>query len=152
ARAQQAVSTWAEIITARLKPGDDEPAWQREPRALHRTRFSGLGAVFFVGLSGQLGSMLPWLVVLEERRGHHFFIPIHMDALTAHSLLNLLAAVGGFLGGALGWILGTPFSLEFRVSGGLASVHRIVVACLAAALGSFFGLWFGYHHAADIGA
>ena len=91
-------------------------------------------------------------MVLEEKRGHHFFIAARMDSLGAHALLNLLGAAGGFLGGALGWMLGTPLSLEFQVSGGLASAHRVIVASLAAALGSFFGLWLAYHHIADIGA
>jgi hypothetical protein len=38
------------------------------------------------------------------------------------------------------------------VTAGKASVHRVSAAVLAAALGSFFGLWLGYHHIADIGA
>ncbi len=149
--AQRAVSTWADIIGTMPIPRAGERAWRHEPRALHRARFAALRDALMVGLAGLLASMLPWLVVLEEKRGHHFFIPVEMHSLGAHALLNLLAAVGGFLGGALGWMLGTPLSLEFQVSGGLASAPRVLAASLAAALGSFFGLWLGYHHYADIG-
>ena len=56
------------------------------------------------------------------------------------------------MGGAFGWMLGTPLSLEFAVTAGKASAHRVIIAALAAGLGSFFGLWVGYHHVADIGA
>jgi hypothetical protein len=149
--AQQAVTTWADIIGTMPIPGAGGPAWRREPRGLHE-RFYGLGHVLIVGLAGLAGSMLPWFAVLEEKRGHNFFIPVEWDSLSTHSLLNLLGAAGGFLGGALGWMLGSPLSLEFKVSGGVASTHRVIAASLGAALGAFFGLWFGYHRFADIGA
>jgi hypothetical protein len=64
----------------------------------------------------------------------------------------LVLALGGFLGGALGGMFGTPLSLEFAATAGKASAHRLIAAVLAAGLGSFFGLWVGYHHIADIGA
>jgi hypothetical protein len=149
--ARRAVGTWADIIGTMSIPREGDSAWRREPRALHRARFAGLRDPLIVGLTGLLASMLPWLVVLEEKRGHHFLIPVEMDLLGTHALLNLLGAVGGFLGGALGWMLGSPLSLEFQESGGLASAHRVIAASLAAGLGSFFGLWLGYHHLADIG-
>jgi hypothetical protein len=149
--AQQAVDTWASIIgTTAIRPVG-QSMWRREPRGLHQ-RFYGLGNVLIVGLAGLSASMLPWFVVLEEKRGHHFFIPLEWDSLSTHSLLNLLGAAGGFLGGALGWMLGSPLSLESRVSGAVASTHRVIAASLGAAFGSFFGLWFGYHQFADIGA
>jgi hypothetical protein len=152
AEAERAVHTWAEIVgTIHPSLGGERP-WRREPRALHRQRFFGLGYVLIVGMAGLSASMLPWLFVLEEKRGRHFSISAEMDLLGAHALLNLLGAAGGFLGGALGWMLGTPRSLEFQVSGGLASAHRVIAASLAAAFGSFFGLWIAYHHFADIGA
>jgi hypothetical protein len=152
AEAERAVNTWADIVGTMSIPRDRETPWRREPKALHRHRFSALRDVLVVGIAGLLASMLPWLMVLEEKRGHHFFIPAHMDALGTHALLNLLGAAGGFLGGALGWMLGSRVSLEFQISGGLASVHRLIVSSVAAALGSFFGLWLAYHHVADIGA
>lgn len=149
--AQRAVSTWADIIATMPIPKDVERPWRKAPKALHQGRFFGLGEVLIVGLAGLSASMLPWLVVLEEKRGHHFFLPVNMDALGAHALLNLMGAAGGFLGGALGWMLGSPLSLEFQVSSGPASAHRVIEASLGAAFGSFFGLWLGYHHLADIG-
>ena len=149
--AQQAVNTWASIIGKVPIRRVGQSLWRQEPRGLHE-RFYGLGNVLIVGLAGLSASMLPWFAVLEEKRGHHFFIPLDWDSLTTHSVLNLLGAAGGFLGGALGWMLGSPLSLEFKVSGGVASTHRVIAASLGAALGSFFGLWFGYHRFADIGA
>jgi hypothetical protein len=152
AEAQRAVNTWADIIATGLKTQTGERTWRQEPGELHRARFSGLRDALIVGLAGLSGSLLPWMMVLEEKRGHHWFISAQMDALGAHALLNLFGALGGFLGGALGWMFGSPLSLEFQVSGGLASAHRVIVASLAAGLGSYFGLWLGYHHVADIGA
>jgi hypothetical protein len=151
ALAQRAVSTWADIVREMSIPANLSRPWRLEPRALHRGRFSALRDVLIVGMAGLSASMLPWLVVLEEKRGHHFFIP-EMSALGTHTLLNLLGAAGGFLGGALGWMLGTPLSMEFQVSGGIASMHRILAASVAAALGSFLGLWLAYHHWGDLGA
>jgi hypothetical protein len=49
-------------------------------------------------------------------------------------------------------MLGTPLSLEFALTAGTATIHRVLAATLASGLGSFFGLWLGYHHVADIGA
>jgi hypothetical protein len=152
AEAERAVHTWADIMRTTPHPPDGSGAWRREPRGLPHERLFGLGEVLVVGMAGLLGSMLPWLVVLEEKRGHHFFIPAGMDLLGTHALLNLLGAAGGLLGGALGWILGTPLSLAFVVSARTGSAHRVIVASLAAALGSFFGLWLGYHHITDLGA
>ena len=117
-----------------------------------RTSLAALGPVVIVGAAGLIGSMLPWIAVLEERHGAHFLIPQDMSALGTHTVLNLVGAAGGFLGGSLGWMLGTHLSLEFVVSAGRASAHRVIAAALAAALGAFFGLWLGYHHIADIGA
>jgi hypothetical protein len=150
ADAQRAVDAWAEVIGAlRLPRAGSGPAWRHEPKGLHQ-RYFGLGEVVIVGMAGLIASMLPWLVVLEEKRGHHFLIPVDMDALGAHALLNLLGAAGGFLGGALGWMVGSPLSLDFQVNRA-ASGRRLIASSLAAALGSFFGLWAGYHHFADIG-
>ena len=148
--AQQAVNTWASIIRTIPIRRAGQSVWRQEPKGLH-SRFYGLGNVLIVGLAGLLASMLPWLAVVEEKRGHDFFIPSEWDSLTAHSLLNLLGAAGGFLGGALGWMLGSPLSLEFKVSA-VASLHRVIAASLGAALGSFFGLWLGYQRFADVGA
>src|SRR5262249_51695615 len=114
--AQQAVQTWADIIGKIPPPPAGPSAWRREPQGLHE-RFFGLGNVLIVGLVGLLASMLPWLAVLEEKRGHHIFIPVEMESMGVHAILNLLAAAGGFFGGALGWMFGTPLSLEFRFSG-----------------------------------
>jgi hypothetical protein len=150
--ARGAVDTWADVVKTLRFPKEGEPAWREEPAALHRGRFSVFRDVGIVGTTGLFASMLPWILVLEEKRGRHFLIPAALDLLGEHALLNLMGAAGGFLGGALGWMLGTPLSLEFRVSGGLASARRLTTASLAAGLGSFFGLWLGYHHIADVGA
>jgi hypothetical protein len=150
--AERAVRMWADIIAAIPMPRAGGAAWRREPRGLHHTVLAALAPVLIVGATGALASMLPWIVVVAERHGEHFLIPAKLGALGTHALLNLAGAAGAFLGGALGWMIGTPFSLEFVVTAGKASVHRVGVAALAAALGAFFGLWLGYHHIADIGA
>jgi hypothetical protein len=148
--AQRAVTMWAEIIGAIHFSLATRPAWRKEPKGLHQP-FFGLGEVLIVGMAGLMGSMLPWLIALEDKRGQHILIPMEMDALGAHALLNLLGAAGGFLGAALGWMVGSPRSLDFQVNRGVASTRRLISSSLAAALGSFCGLWVGYHHLADIG-
>jgi hypothetical protein len=148
AEAQEAVDTWAKFIGSMPIPSTSP--WQREPSGLH-TRFYGLGEVLIVGVAGLVASMLPWLMVLQEKHGGYFLLPVGIDQLASHTLLNLLGALGGFLGGALGWMLGSPLSLEFSTSRS-ASARRVSAACLAAAVGSFFGLWLGYQHFADVGA
>jgi hypothetical protein len=149
--ARQSVNIWAEIIrTAGISPDDRSP-WRREPSSLHQHRFAALNDVVVVGMAGLMASMLPWLAVLEEQRGHNFLIPDRLEPLGIHSALNLLGAVGGFSGGALGYIIGSLRSLEFQVRAA-ASRQRLIVSSLAAALGSFFGLWLAYHHIRDIGA
>jgi hypothetical protein len=150
--AERAVHMWADIIAAIRMPTASGVAWRREPRGLHRSVLAALAPVIIVGTAGALASMLPWIVVVAERHGTHFLIPANLSPLGTHTLLNLAGAAGAFLGGAVGWMIGTPLSLEFVVTAGQASVHRVGVAALAAALGSFFGLWLGYHHIADIGA
>jgi hypothetical protein len=150
--AEHAVHMWADIIAAMKISSGGGVAWRREPRGLHRTLLAALTPEIIVGAAGALASMLPWIVVVAERHGEHFLIPASLSDLGTHTLLNLAGAVGGFLGGALGWAIGTPLSLEFVLTAGKASVHRVSVAVLAAALGSFFGLWLGYHYIADIGA
>ena len=151
ADAQQAVSTWADIVSTIHLPSAAEPAWRHEPKGMHQPYY-GLREVLIVGIAGLTASMLPWLIVLEERRGHHFMIPAEMDSLAAHTCLNLLGAAGGFLGGALGWMLGAPRSLDSFANRGGTSTRRLVASSAAAAFGSFFGLWVGYHHVADLGA
>jgi hypothetical protein len=150
--AERAVNMWADIVgTIKISRGSSG-AYRRKPKGLPHTALAALGPIVIVGVGGLLGSMLPWIAVLEERHRQHFIIPGNISALGTHTILNLVGAVGGFLGGALGWMLGTPLSLEFAVTAGRASVHRVIAAALAAGLGSFFGLWLGYHHVADIGA
>jgi hypothetical protein len=150
--AERAVHMWADILAALKISSGGRVAWRREPRGLHRTLLAALAPEVIVGAAGALASMLPWIVVVAERHGEHFLIPASMSALGTHTLLNLAGAAGGFLGGALGWAIGTPLSFEFVLTAGKASVHRVSAAVLAAALGSFFGLWLGYHYLADIGA
>jgi hypothetical protein len=150
--AERAVHMWADIMSAIKISTGSGVAWRREPRGLHRTTLAALAPVLIVGAAGAIASMLPWIVVVAETHGEHFLIPANMSALGTHTLLNLAGAAGGFLGGALGWMIGTPLSLEFVVTAGKASFHRVSMAVLAAALGSFFGLWLGYHHIADVGA
>ena len=150
--AERAVHLWADIIATMKMSSGGGVAWRREPRGLHRSPLAALAPEFIVGAAGALASMLPWIVVVAERHGEHFLIPANLSALGTHTLLNLAGAAGGFLGGALGWAIGTPLSFEFVLTAGKASVHRVSAAVLAAALGSFFGLWLGYHHIADIGA
>jgi hypothetical protein len=151
-QAERAVGMWADIIAAIRMPDAGTAAWRREPRGLPHTPLAGLAPVLIIGATGALASMLPWIVVVAERHGEHFLIPASLGALGTHACLNLAGAAGGFFGGALGWMFGTPLSLEFVVTGGKASFHRVSVAALATALGAFFGLWLGYHHIADIGA
>jgi hypothetical protein len=150
--AERAVQMWADIIGAIKIPSAGGVAWRREPRGLHRSTLMALAPVVIVGMAGAMASMLPWIVVVAERHGEHFLIPTNLSALGTHTILNLLGAAGGFAGGAVGWMIGTPLSLEFVLTAGKASVHRVSVAVVAAATGSFFGLWLGYHHIADIGA
>jgi hypothetical protein len=150
--AERAVLMWADIIGAIPVPGASGAAWRREPRRLHQTRLLPLVPVAIVGAAGAMASMFPWLVVVAEKHGEHFLIPETMSALGTHTLLNLAGAAGGFLGGASGWMFGTPLSLAFVTTPNTNSIHRVSVAVVAAALGSFFGLWLGYHHIADIGA
>lgn len=150
--AERAVLTWADIIGAIPVPGAGGAAWRREPRRLHRTALLPLVPVGIVGAAGAMASMLPWILVVAEKQGEHFLIPATMSALGTHTLLNLAGAAGAFLGGAGGWMLGTPLSLAFVLTPKTNSIHRVSVAGVAAALGSFFGLWLGYHHVADIGA
>ena len=150
--AQRAVNTWAELIGAMRISPDDKSPWRREPRELHRRRFAGLNDVLLVGIVAMVASMLPWLAVVEEKRGHNYLIPDRLEPLGVHAMLNLLGAVGGFAGGAVGWVLGSLRSLEFQVRGGSPSRQRLFAGCLAAGLGSFFGLWLAYHHIRDIGA
>jgi hypothetical protein len=149
--AEHAVRMWADIIGGINLASAGGVAW-RETRGMHRTSLLALVPVVIVGAAGSVASMLPWIVVVAERHGEHFLIPSNLSALGTHTLLNLAGAAGGFLGGAMGWMIGTPLSLEFVVTAGKASIHRVSVGVLAAALGSFFGLWLGYHHIADIGA
>src|SRR5262249_5795572 len=73
AEAQRAVNTWADIVGTMAIPRDLKTPWRREPKALHQHRFAALRDVLIVGIAGLLASMLPWLLVLEEKRGHHFF-------------------------------------------------------------------------------
>jgi hypothetical protein len=143
---------WADIIHAMPVPGANGAAWRREPRRLHRTSLLPLVPVAIVGAAGAMASMLPWILVVAEKDGEHFLLPATMSALGTHTLLNVAGAAGGFLGGAAGWMLGTPLSLAFVLTPNTNSIHRVTVAVVAAALGSFFGLWLGYHHIADIGA
>jgi hypothetical protein len=151
--AEQAVQIWADLIgTINFSNREAQPG-SRTRIGLSRTSttLSALGNLFLIGLAGSMGSMLPWIAVIEERH-EHFLVPGGISAIGTHTVLNLLGAAGGFLGGALGWILGTPLSLQFALSPRLDSAHRVIVAALTAALGSFFGLWLGYHHVADVGA
>jgi hypothetical protein len=150
--AERSVLMWADIIRAVPVPGASGTAWRREPGRLHRTSLLPLVPVAIVGAAGALASMLPWILVVAEKHGEHFLIPATVNALGTHTLLNLAGAAGGFLGGAAGWMLGTPLSLAFVVTPNTNSIHRVSVAVVAAGLGSFFGLWLGYHHIADIGA
>jgi hypothetical protein len=152
--AERAVQTWADIIGAiDISASKGAAGGRKPPKGLPgASSLSALETLVLIGLAGAIGSMLPWIAVLEERHGEHFLVPGTMSALGTHTLLNLLGAAGGFLGGTLGWVLGTPLSLQFALSARLDSAHRVIVAALAAALGSFFGLWLGYHHVADIGA
>jgi hypothetical protein len=150
--AEGAVHMWADVIAAMKIPSGGGGTWRQEPRGLHRTSLAALAPLGIVGAAGALASMLPWVVVVAERHGGHYLIPSNLSALGTHTLLNLAGAAGGFLGGAVGWAVGTPLSLEFVLTAGKASIHRVSVAVLAAALGSFLGLWLGYHHIADIGA
>jgi hypothetical protein len=150
--AERAVRLWADILAAVPMPRAGGAAWRGRPRGLPHTTLAALAPVFIIGAVGALASMLPWLVVVAERRGEHFLIPANLGELGTHTCLNLAGAAGAFLGGAVGWMAGTPLSLEFVVTAGKASVRRVGVAALAAALGSFFGLWLGYHHVADVGA
>ncbi len=151
-QAESAVRLWADVIGAIRMPGAGGTAWRRGPRGLTHTSLAALAPVLIIGTVGALASMLPWVVVVAERHGEHFLIPARLGALGTHTILNLTGAAGAFLGGALGWMIGTPLSLEFVVTAGRASVHRVGIAALAAALGAFLGLWLGYHHIADIGA
>jgi hypothetical protein len=150
--AERAVRMWADIMAAIRMPRAGETAWRREPRGLPHTALAALAPVLIVGAVGALASMLPWIVVVAESHGEHFLIPAKLSALGTHAILNLAGAAGAFLGGAVGWMVGTPLSLEFVRSAGRASVRRVGAAAMAAALGAFFGLWLGYHHIADIGA
>jgi hypothetical protein len=151
--AEQAVRTWADIISEIDVSGGKGKPGSRTLMSLRRTSsMSALSSMILVGLAGSLGSILPWIIMLQERHGEHFLIPGNMSALGTHTILNLLGAAGGFAGGTLGWMLGTPLSFQFALSARLDSAHRLIIAGLAAALGSFFGLWLGYHHIADIGA
>jgi hypothetical protein len=150
--ADQAVRTWADIIGAIDISGGKGKPGSRTLMSLRRTSsLSALSSMVLVGLAGSMGSILPWIILLEERH-EHFLISGNLSALGTHTILNLLGAAGGFAGGTLGWMLGTPLSFQFRLSARLDSAHRLMVAGFAAALGSFFGLWLGYHHVADIGA
>jgi hypothetical protein len=150
--AERAVVMWADIIRATPVPGASGAPWRREPRSLHRTSLLPFVPVAIVGTAGAMASMLPWILVVAEKHGEHFLIPATMDALGTHTCLNIAGALGGFLGAAAGWMLGTPLSLAFVLTPNTDSIHRVSVAVVAAALGSFFGLWLGYHHIADIGA
>jgi hypothetical protein len=150
--AERAVLMWADIIRALPVPAAGGAAWRREPRSLHRTSLLPLVPLVIVGAAGAIASVLPWILVVAEKHGEHFLIPATMSALGTHTLLNLAGAAGGFLGGAAGWMLGTPLSLAFVVTPNTNSIHRMSVAAVATALGSFFGLWLGYHHIADVGA
>ncbi len=49
-------------------------------------------------------------------------------------------------------MIGTPVSLAAAISPFTDSRHRVTAAAIAAGLGSFSGLWLGYHHIVDIGA
>jgi hypothetical protein len=149
--ARRSVNTWAEIIRSTCISPDDKRPWRREPSELHRHRFAAFNDVVLVGFAGMAASMLPWLAVVEEQRGHNFLIPDRLEPLGVHAALNLLGAVGGFLGGVIGWMVGSMRSLEFQVRAS-ASPQRLIFSSLAAALGSFFGLWLAYHHIRDIGA
>jgi hypothetical protein len=150
--AERAVQMWADIIRVIPVPGASGVPWRREPRSLHRTALLPFIPALTIGAAGALASMVPWILVVAETHGEHYLIPATMSALGTHALLNFAGAAGGFLGGAGGWMLGTPLSLAFVVTPSLDSIHRVSVAVIAAALGSFFGLWLGYHHIADIGA
>jgi hypothetical protein len=150
--AERAVQMWADIMAAIRMPRAGEAAWRRKPRGLPHTVLAALAPVFIIGAVGAVASMLPWIVVVTERHGEHFLIPVKLGALGTHACLNLAGAAGAFLGGAVGWMVGTPVSLEVVRSAGKASVRRVGAAGLAAALGAFIGLWLGYHHIADIGA
>jgi hypothetical protein len=150
--AERAVLMWADIIRAVPVPGASGVAWRQEPRRLHRNSLLPLVPVAIVGAAGAMASMLPWIFVVAEKHGEHFLIPATLNGLGTHTLLNLAGAAGGFLGGAAGWMFGTPLSLAFVTTPNTNSIHRVSVAVVAAGLGSFFGLWLGYHHIADIGA
>jgi hypothetical protein len=150
--AERAVLMWADIFRAIPIPRASGAAWRREPRRLHRTSLLPFVPVAIVGAAGAMASMLPWILVVAEEHRDHFLIPASMSALGRHALLNLAGAAGGFLGGGAGWMFGTPLSLAFVLNPNTASLHRVSVAAVAAALGSIIGLWLGYHHIADIGA
>jgi hypothetical protein len=150
--AERAVHLWADIVHAIPAPGASRMAWRVVPGDLRHRALLPFVPVIIIGGAGAVASMLPWVLVLAESQGEHFLIPKSMSALGTHTILNLAGAGGAFLGGAVGWMIGTPMSLAAAVNQFTDSRHRVTAAAVAAALGSFFGLWLGYHHVADIGA
>jgi hypothetical protein len=150
--AERAVNSWADIVRAIPPPGASRMAWKVVPGDIRRREFLPFVPIMIIGGAGALASMLPWVLVLAESHEEHFLIPKTMSALGTHTILNLTGAAGGFFGGALGWMLGTPLSLAAAVNQFTDSRHRVIASAIAAATGSFFGLWLGYHHIADIGA
>jgi hypothetical protein len=150
--ADKAVHMWADIVKSIAPPGASRMAWRVEPKELRHHAFLPFVPVLVIGGAGAVASMLPWVLVVAESHGEHFLIPKTMSALGTHTILNLAGAGGAFLGGALGWMIGTPASLAAAITPFTDSRPRVTAAAVAAALGSFFGLWLGYHHIADIGA
>jgi hypothetical protein len=150
--AERAVHMWADIVRSIPPPGASRMAWRVVPENLRHRALLPFVPVVLIGGAGAVASMLPWVLVVAESHGEHFLIPKTMSALGTHTILNLAGAAGGFLGGAAGWMIGTPVSLAAAITPFTDSRHRVTAAAVAAALGSFFGLWLGYHHIADIGA
>src|SRR5262245_34182624 len=135
--AERAVHMWADIVKSIPPPGASRMAWRVVPGDLQRRAFLPFVPVAIIGVAGALASMLPWVLVVAESHGEHFLIPKAMSALGTHTILNLAGAVGGFLGGAAGWMFGTPVSLAAAVTQFTDSRHRVTAAAIAAALGSF---------------
>jgi hypothetical protein len=150
--AERAVHLWADIVKSIAPPGASRMAWRVVPAELRHRALLPFVPVVLIGGAGAVASMLPWVLVMADSQGEHYLIPKTMSALGTHTILNLAGAAGGFLGGALGWMFGTPVSLAAAITPFTDSRHRVTVAAIAAAVGSFFGLWLGYHHVADIGA
>ena len=94
--AEQAVKMWADIIGAIKMSSTTGVAGAASPMTCLEPRVAALVPVIIVGMAGLLGSMLPWIVVLEERRGGHFLIPEKMSALGTHAVLNRAAPSAAF--------------------------------------------------------